>query len=343
MQLKPAITPSYLKIGFFGNTGTGKTYTAAKILSQFIKEYCPESQLAMFDTEPSSGYIAPMVKQISGKDLLAFSSRSFSDLMEFTEEAIKNKYVVLVDSITHPWRQLCSDYLEAKRSRVKSAGGRENTVKLSLKDWGPLKEIWNTFSEKFVYSPVHFCIIGREGDSWETMTDEEGNEELRKTGVRMKTESEFGYEPSLLVRMTLYDNKHIAFIAKDRFDSLTGKSSDSNPDIQFFKPHFDLLNIGGKHVKKSEGKKIFDEGSGPNWETLKAQREAILEAIKDDMVLAFPGQSANDKKAKIEAIRGAFGQSATWTELESDRRKWTIENLTAGRELLQENLKKEKK
>ena len=76
MNLKPAIAPAFLKIGFFGDTGTGKTFTAAKVLSQFIAQYAKDSQLAMFDTEPSAGYIGPMVKKITGKELLAFNSRS---------------------------------------------------------------------------------------------------------------------------------------------------------------------------------------------------------------------------------------------------------------------------
>jgi hypothetical protein len=345
MNLKPAIPPSFLKIGFFGDTGTGKTFTAAKVLSQFISEYAKDSQLAMFDTEPSAGFIAPMVKKITGKELLAFNSRSFSDLMDFTDECIKNKFVGLVDSVTHPWRSLCSDFLEAKKSRVKSAGGREETTRLSLKDWGPIKEIWNTFSEKYVYSPIHFCIAGREGDVWEQVTDDEGKQESVKTGVKMKTEGEFGYEPSLLVRMQLADtrgdvvkNGHFAFVVKDRFDFLTGQFSTDKPDLDFFRPHINALNLGGQHQQKSEGKKVFDAGTGPNWETLKAQRAAILENIKDDILLVYPSTSAEEKKSKVEVLRASFGTSA-WTELEEDERKFPFDLLKSGREKLQTILK----
>ena len=338
MLLKPAIAPSFFKLGFFGSTGTGKTFTAAKVMSQFIAEYCKGSQLAMYDTEPSAGFIAPMVKKITGKELIVCSSRSFSDLMDFTEECIKNKYVALADSITHPWRSLCYDYLEAKKSRMKSAGARPENAKLSLKDWGPIKDIWNTFSEKYVFSPVHFCINGREGDSWETVTDEEGKEEMQKTGVKMKTETEFGHEPSLLVNMRLDHDKHLAFVSKDRFDFLTGKLSGNNPDIEFFRPHIQALNLGGPQILKSEGKKIFEQGTGPNWETLKAQRSAILENIKDDITLVFSGRTADDNKNKIEVLRESFGTSA-WTEMESDEKKFPMDILQKGREKLQTILK----
>jgi hypothetical protein len=345
MNLLPAVTPAYLKMGFFGDTGTGKTFTAAKVLSQFIKEYCKGSTLAMFDTEPSAGFIKNIVKEITGKELLAVNSRSFSDLMDFTKECIDKKYVALVDSVTHPWRTLCSDYLEAKKSRVSGAGGREETTRLSLKDWGPIKEIWNKFSELFVLSPIHICICGREGDVWEQVTDEEGKQEATKTGVKMKTEGEFGYEPSLLVRMQLADtrndtvrNGHFAFIVKDRFDLLTGHFSEDKPDIEFFRPHIAALNLGGNNAERSEGKKVFHAGEGPNWETLKAQRAAIIENIEDDIVEKYPGRSAEENKAKVAALREAFGTSA-WTELKEDEKKWPLALLQEGRTKLIKLLK----
>jgi hypothetical protein len=349
MNLLPAIVPPFFKVGFFGDTGSGKTWTAAKMLSQFISEYVKDSQLAMFDTEPSAGFIKAMVKQITGKELLAVNSRSFSDLMDFTDECIKQKYVGLIDSVTHPWRTLCSDYLEAKKSRVEAAGARKETVKLSLKDWGPIKEIWNKFSEKFVYAETHLCICGREGDVWETATDEEGKEEMRKAGVKMKTENEFGYEPSLLIRMKLADTSqqvtklgHFAFCVKDRFDLLTGKISTDKPDIEFFRPHIAALNIGGKISERSTGKKIFEQGDGPNWETIKAQRAAVLENIKDDLTLVYPGRTSEENKEKIAVLRQAFGTSA-WSEMESDEKKFSLQTLKNGRTILQKLLEKEKK
>lgn len=338
MELKPALAPAFLKMGFFGNTGTGKTYTAAKVLSQFIAEYVKGSRLAMFDTEPSAGFIAPMVKKISGNDLLAVHSRSFSDLMEFTEECIKNKHVALVDSITHPWRTLCADYLEAKRSRVKSAGGNINTVKLTLKDWGPLKDIWGTFSEKFVFSPIHFCISGREGDVWETVTDEEGNDEVKKTGVKMKTETEFGYEPSLLVNMRFEFDRHIAFVTKDRFDYLTGHTSDDKPDIEFFRPHISNLSLGGAAITKSEGKPVFHAGTGPSFETLRQRRDAILENIKDDISLLYPSRTADDQKNRILLLREIFNTSS-WSEIENDDKKFAENDLSIARAKIQSKMK----
>ncbi len=345
---QPASKPAYLKMGFYGDTGTGKTFTAVKVLSQFIKKYTPGKHLAMFDTEPSAGYVADMVKQITGKELLVVTSRSFSELVEFSKWVKEEKHVALLDSATHPWRSLMQDYLNAKRSRVSSAGGRTDTVSLSLKDWGPIKEIWGNFSQMFCYDPVHWCMCGREGDRWDTVTDSEGNEELKKIGTKMKTETETGYEPSILIRMSMFEvpNKpqpvHRAFVCKDRFNTLTGQYAD-DPDIEFFLPHLKMLALGGKSVELNpDAPPAFTPDRGPNWETIQARREAALENIKDDMLLALPGMDAESKKAKVSALREAFGTSA-WTELEKDHRKYPLEILEEGRTKLNTILPKEQK
>ena len=334
MKLQKAITPAYLKLGFFGGTGTGKTWTACKVLSQFIAEFAPDKQLAMFDTEPAAGYVAPLVKRITGKELLAVSSRSFSDLLEFAEFVRDEGHVAVLDSATHPWRSLCADYLEAKKSRVKNAGGREETVRLTVKDWGPIKDMWGRFTEHFVYDPVHWCICGREGDVWENVVNDEGNKEMQKTDEKMKTETETGYEPSLLVQMLVRDAKHYAYVRKDRFDAITGLVSKADPDIEFFRPHLALLAIGGKPPAKGDGKPVFTAGTGPNWETLKARREGLLENIKDDLLLMYPGQTVKDKQAKVRLLRKIFDTSS-WTQLSEDEVKFPLDVLADGREKLQ--------
>jgi len=341
IKLKPPPAPAFLKMGLFGGTGTGKTYTAARVLSQFIAGFVPDSQLAMFDTEGGAGYVAPLVKAITGKDLLVITAHAFSELLEFAELVRKKRYVALLDSATHPWRSLVADYLDVKKSRVKGAGGNEEKVRLSLKDWGPIKEHWAKFSDKLRYDPVHWCICGREGDVWAEVEDEEGEKELRKTGVKMKTEIETGYEPSMLVRMTLDKGKHIATVVKDRFDRLTGCSM-AEPDIEFFRPHLELLDLGGKQARPSEkAEKTFAAGSGPNWETIQARREALLEDIKDDITLAYPGRDDASKKTRIELLRDVFNTSS-WTKLQKDHNQYPVETLEEGRAKLRAILSKKK-
>ena len=343
IELKEAKPPAYLKLAFYGDAGGGKTYTAAKVLAQFIKEYAPDLQLAMLDTEGGAGFVAPMVKELSGKPLLSFAGTSFAELREFLALS-PNKYVSLIDSATHIWRTLCEDYLVAKRSRVKAAGGNIETVRLSLSDWGPIKEIWNKgFSDPYKYLAAHFCYNGRAGDVWETIKDEEGKDQLQSTGTKMKIEAQSAYEPSLLVEMIRVPNPayamgksstqwlHRAEVVKDRSGLLTGKSCD-DPDIEFFRPHIEFL-MGGIHAAPNANPElIFNAGTGKNWETLKREREALLAEIADDFTLAFPGQSAAAKQQRIAIARQAFGVSSF--EALQDEKRFPVSVLLENRDKL---------
>lgn len=340
IKLSEPETPAFLKMGLFGNTATGKTYTAAKVLSQFIRDFCPDKRLAFFDTEPSAGYIKNMVLDITGKKLIAIHSRSFSDLVQFMDLCREEGHVALIDSITHPWRSLVEDYLTAKRSRVAGVGGNASNTKLSLKDWGPLKEMWGVFSSKFAWDPTHACIIGREGDVWETEEDEEGHSEMRKTGVKMKTETETGFEPSLLIQMRLINGQHLAYVIKDRFNKLTGQVSGNNPDIEFFMPHIMALDLGGSGYSENKPGPVFKNDHGLSLETIKVQRAAVLETVKDDMMLIYPGMTADDKTGRIKLLRKAFGTSS-WTSLEADFKKYPLEALQAGLDIIQSLPKEE--
>ncbi len=345
IELREAKPPAFLKVAFFGYAGSGKTFTAAKTMSQFVKEFVPDSQLAMADTEGGSGYVGDLVKSITGKALLVVHITAFSELREFVQLCCDNHYVGLIDSVSHPWRTLCEEFLDAKRSRVEGAGGNPKTTKLSGFDFGPIKEVWNRgFADKFKFAAAHLCYCGRAGVDWVTEKDEEGQEQSKVRGTKMKCEGETAYETSLLVEMVREPNPeyaqkkttrqwlHQAQVVKDRSDRLTGKAA-NDPDIEFFRPHIEFL-MGGTHMAPTDKPAAtFEKGTGKNWETIKRERQVILDEIKDDIVSALPGQSAAEKKAKVDLVRGAFGTSS-WTALESDEKTYPVETLLEGRQRL---------
>jgi len=333
MAIQPmaAIRPAHLKLGLYGDTGSGKTFTAAKMLTGFIRQHCPKKRLAMFDTEPSAGYVADMIREAIGTDLIVVQSRSYPDLMEFCDFVKKEGHVAWLDSATHPWESLKSDYLDAKKSRVKGAGGNPDTTKMTMADWQVVLPLWGRFTERFCYDPIHWCICGRETVATTTELDEDNTERLKVTGDRMKTQKDTGYEPSLLLQMMLDHDRHVAIVKKDRFDSYRVLTrSEANPGYEFIAPHVGLLDIGGKGVTRPEDNPAFTKGSGPNWETIQARRAAVLEDIKDDLVLAYPGQTADSKRAKINLLRGVFNTSS-WSSLEKDHAKYPLDVLEEGR------------
>ncbi len=344
IELQEARAPEYLKLAFYGMAGSGKTYTAARVLSEFIKEYAPDLQLAMYDTEGGAGFIKDMVRDITGKPLMAIAATSFAELKDFIAMC-PGKYVGFIDSATHPWRTLCEDYLEAKRSRVAGAGGNIKTVRLALPDWGPIKAIWNQgFSDPYKFLPAHLCYCGRCGDVWETKTNDEGEEKIEATGKKMKIEAESAYEPSLLVEMIRVANPeykqkksttqwlHRAEIVKDRSNLMNGKSA-NDPNLDFFRPHIDFLVDGEHRAPNKKPAATFGAGKGKNWETIKRERKIALEEIKGVLLLAFPGRTTPEIKAKTKLIQDVFG-TTSWTAIESNEKLYTTNALIKAKDKL---------
>jgi len=341
-----AEAPTHIKWGFFGKPGSGKTYTAAKVLSQFIAKFLPDSQLAIFDTENGSGHVRTMVKEITGKPLLAPSVEgTIGEAFDFLEECKTKGYVALFDSVTLPWERLQQDRLVWRKSRIEAAHGNPDTARLQIDDWQYIKAVWKPLSYRFVHYPLHIVLLGREGIEWGINLDQEGNAQQGQTGIKMKTEGEMGHEPNLLLQMrgrqldpTGKQNTkmvHEAVVWKDRTatENMTGLIG-KDPDIEFFMPHIKGLALGGTRTQPAAPPPTFDNEGGTTWEAIQAKRDAVLEEIKNDLITAIPGRGDKDQAAKVALLRGAFGGTSSWTALEKDHRKFPLESLTEGRQKL---------
>ena len=142
----------------------------------------------------------------------------------------------------------------------------------------------------------------------------------------MRSETEIGYEPSLLVEMEQVHKSprigsgwiHRAWIIKDRWNEetkLEGKNFD-NPTFDAFLPHIELLNLGGKHraidVDRTSDEMFKKNNSGADYYR---KSRALLEEIKDEIHLLVPGQNADSKTKRIELLKEVFGTSA-WSNIE---------------------------
>lgn len=313
----------YLKAGFLGFPKSGKTFTSAMLAIGTRAFFDLKGPLAMYDTEGGSAYIQDRVKKATGKDLVGMRSRSLTDLLQLGKDCLTEGVAVLiVDSITHPWRELCESHLK-KINIERKARNLPERKRLEFQDWNILKAMWAQWTDFYLNSPLHIIIAGRAGYEWDFTepNDEDGKRELIKTGVKMKTESEFGFEPSLLVEMERVQQEvgritkinHVATILGDRFGVIDGKQKE-NPDFDFFKPHLECLKPGASNVIDTELK--TDTGvddSGHQKE--KRERIILLEEIEGEITRLFPGQSAEAKKAKGEIFDKYF-QTRSWTKVE---------------------------
>lgn len=304
----------FLKASLMGFPGSGKTFTASLLaigLHKSLKETRPVYAL---DTEKGFDYIAKKFEQESVPLKLA-RTRAFSDLLLAIDEAEKEASILIVDSVTHFWQEIQEAYKrEHKRQQLR------------LQDWGPIKANWAQFPVKFLNSKLHIILCGRAGDDYEYQENEDtGRMEVYKAGTKMMAEKNLGYEPGLVVEMekvnlgqfkrgkrTMVNRAHVL---KDRFDVLDGQSFD-DPTYETFQPHIANLNLG-QHVgiSSTTSKEMFEKDSDRNFYEKRKKVEVLKEEIQGELVLAYPGRSAEEVKAKTEAIKDAFG-TTSWLALD---------------------------
>lgn len=314
---------AYAKIGVYGEAGSGKTYTAALVAIGLHKAAGLTKPVGMFDTEPAASYIIPLFEK-AGIDFLVYDeSRALADLMSFMDEAEKECSIVLIDSITHVWRDAQDSYLK-KMNEIRVRRNQRPIYQLEFHHWKPIKSAWASFTDRFLSSKVHCIVCGRAGSIYEYQKNEEsGKMELITSGTKMATEKELGYEPSLLIEMVKHrQDGHIinrALIEKDRTALLNGQELDF-PTYESFKPHFDFLNLGGDHfssMDQRDSTDLYNEEGEDNWGYEKRQRDVWCEELKAVLIkYDIDGTSATAKKKRIETLEEFFSTSS-WTAIQS--------------------------
>lgn len=322
---------AYAKVGLYGEAGSGKTLTAAKIAIGLQRASGNNKPVAMFDTEPAASYIKPLFDEAGIEFLVYDESRALKDLMQFVNEAEKECSVIIADSITHVWRDAQDSYLK-RINEVRKGKNQKPIYSLEFHHWKPIKAAWADFTDRFLSSKVHFIVCGRAGNVYEYQKNEEsGKMELITTGSKMATEKELGYEPSLLIEMVKHreGGKIInrALVEKDRTDKLNGDEIDY-PTYESFKPHFDFINIGGSHFdsmnKRDSGEMYTLGAEDDGFAHEKRQREIWAEEIKSLLITWHMDGAGNEaKQSRNKILNDVFG-TGSWTKIEtmhSDRIK----------------------
>jgi hypothetical protein len=349
--LQPAVSSSaFWKAGVLGFQGGGKTLTSALALMGLYR-YTLELGLhdgrkpvAMFDTEKGSDWLIPIFKE-AGVPFFAAKRKSFADLLKVMDEAEGDCFGLLIDSVTHPWRELVESYLRKKERSY-----------LGMDDWNYLKgeHGWQQFTDRYVNSKLHIVMAGRAGFEYENYV-EDGRKKMEKVGTKMKAEGETGYEPDFLVLMEQNENLHTgkvnhrAIVQKDRSTLLDGMVFDfANIDeegnklstdamikqtFDAFLPHINRLALGSQHigVGATGDSQHLLKTEKRDWQPV--QRRIVIDETKDLLMLFFPGQTAQDKTGKLRAMLDAF--NASWAEIEE---VMSLPDLRAGYDTLHRKL-----
>lgn len=304
---------AFLKAGILGFAGSGKTHTAMLIAMGTVNHLRSKKPIAILDTEAGTDF---WISRLEKKKIEAIraKSRAFQDLMMIVGEAEKTSDILIIDSISHIWKNFLESYMK-----------RLNRTRLQFQDWNVIKPEWGKFTDVFLNSKLHIIMCGRAGWEYDYFEDETGKKELMKTGTKMKAESEMGYEPSLLLEMERVRAEdgavgqkwiHRCHVLKDRADVIDGKMFD-DPTFECFLPHFQELNIGGEHLvldMTRTSEEVFDKEGLTEDARIEKRRKILLEEIEGILVAKYPSTSGHDKQAKLEMVENVF-DTKSWTKI----------------------------
>lgn len=328
---KADMQTAYLKMGIYGEAGSGKTFTAsvvAKGLALHLeKEGMPKPPVMFIDTETGANWVQPFFAE-AGIEFLVASTRSFEDLKQAVIEAEKAQAILIADSMTHFWEEVREAFLQAKRKRL-----NKKFAKLELPDWNEIKPAWGKFTSLFLNSNCHIILCGRAGNIYEFQeNDETRKKEMITSGTRMAAEKGMGYEPSLLVEMTarqVVGNRkaktivRTATVLKDRSTLLDGKQFD-NPEFKAFLPHIKKLNLGGAHTGFDATRTSSALFPKEDRDDTRYDRDIILEKVGALLEQhGFGGTAKEAKAGRHELMEKHFG-TVSKTEIE---KKMPLEEL----------------
>lgn len=329
---KATNTQAFLKAGLMGFAGDGKTYTATEIAIGLVelmrkrKLQSGNKPVMFLDTETGSDWVKPRF-DAANIELMTAKTRAFVDLISAINEAEEHGSVLLIDSISHFWRTLMEEYAQKKNRRRG----------LEFQDWAWLKAEWGRFTDLFVNSHCHIIMCGRAGYEYDFFENENGKKELEKTGIKMKAETETGYEPSILLLMEKHRDLNTgrvwrtAQVMKDRSTKIDGKTFE-NPTFNDFLPHIEFLNLGGIHVgvdTSRNSSELFADDGEPKWQKEKRMKEIALDEIIEVLNKHHGGTSNDAKKAKADLIEKVFG-SRSWERIKT----FDFETVSAARNAL---------
>jgi hypothetical protein len=315
-------TQAFLKAGIMGFAGDGKTYTASELAIGLVELMrsrglpAGDKPVMFLDTETGSDWVKPRF-DASNIQLFTAKTRAFVDLLTAVRESEHEGSVLLIDSISHFWRNLTEEYAERKNRKRG----------LEFQDWAWLKAEWGKFTDLFVNSKCHIIMCGRAGYEYDFFENENGKKELEKTGVKMKAETETGYEPSILILMEKHQEvidkaeKRVwrtATVLKDRSTKIDGRTFE-NPTFRDFMPHIEFLNLGGEHLGvdlNRDSSELFADDGEPRWQKEKRMKEIALDEIVEILNKHHGGTTNDAKKAKADLLEKVFA-SRSWERIKT--------------------------
>lgn len=195
-QIKRAVRQkTKLKIGVFGTSGSGKTYSALKL----ARGLTTWDKIAVIDTENGSADLYAHLGEYNTLTLTApFSPERYIEAIQTCEKA--GIEVIVIDSVSHEW-----DGTGGCLEIVDQLGGQ-------FQHWKKVTPRHNKFIQAILQSPAHVIVTARKKQDY-AMETENGKAKVRKVGLKEVTREGFEYELTLAFDLSI---NHLATASKDR-------------------------------------------------------------------------------------------------------------------------------
>lgn len=318
----------YLKACFQGFAKSGKSWTAMLLALGTRECFKLTGPLAYLDTENAVGYLTPTIKERTGLAPVGKRSRNVDDAIKLLKWAENGgASVVVIDSVSHLWQNLCDGYLRDLNA-ARTRKGKGALARIPFSGWGPLKARWQEFMDTYLNSRVHVILCGRVSYDYDDVESEDGEHEIRKSGTKISAEKNTGYESSLLVEMTRVEVRdaklnadrivHRATVLGDRFNKIDAAQFD-NPTFADFAPHVTLLQPDRHAPVETQAHPELgvDVRGETDWTRELTMRKILIEKIAGTFEIAgYSGTSAEAKRTRAALVLSAFGTLAM-TEIEN--------------------------
>lgn len=325
----------YAKVALYGKGKTGKTTTGALLSLALTSLPGTPKSVAMYDTEGGSDFV---IKHFDAVEvpLYVTKARSFQTLKEFIDAAEREKVgVLLVDSLTHVYKDLVEAHVRAQSEKVQRAC--QKSIPMWL--WGRIKKEWATFVDWMLNAQLHVVTNGRAGDTYK----EAPNGEFVVVGEHMSAEKNFEFEPHLVCSFRRVEDPdggpdlREVTVEGDRADAIDGHrwTWSRNPNLdevrQRFQGHLDWL-AAAEHSTTVDMTTSVAEGlpddEGPSFNQAdRAECEICLEEIKGAFVSAgYNMRTDIGKRLFTQVLQRVFG-TISWKQVQG----MPLDDLQAGR------------
>jgi hypothetical protein len=257
---------SKMRIGIFGASGSGKTYSALLLAKGLVG--CL-SKVVVIDTENGSADLYSHLGEYSTMQLTApFSPQRYVQAIKECES--EGFELIVIDSISHEWDSPggCLD-IHAK------LGGR-------FEHWSKITPMHKAFIDSIVQSKCHIITTGRckTEHVFEGKNEHNPKGRVEKVGLKVITREGFDYE--LTTSFTL-NQDHLAIADKDR----TGLFNDVTPILI-------TEEIGHKIAEWNSSGDTSKDLTDLKQSVILLVSEKIKEFNKDDVLAAIQITSSRD-------------------------------------------------